>query len=339
LILAAAMIAAVACRGGGSNPSAGDQVLPVIQPTVSDSNCLNTRQPDGAPQFADIDFDRFTAAGDGLRFYDIVEGTGDSPAAFDAVTAEYAGWLDDGCMFDSSFLNGQPATFPLINVIPGWQQTFVSMQVGGTRVVEIPPALAYEEVGLVGVIPPNATLYFYVNLVDNITLEDAQATVTAGNAEATATAESVEATIVAGGGVVPTASLPTSCVNSRQPAGAPTFDQIDPSRFEPLANGLRYYEIEAGSGDSPSLTDTVSVEYTGWTDNGCMFDTSYPDDGPISFPLSAVISGWQQGLSEMKVGSTWVLEISPDLGYGDRGSAPNIPPGATLIFHVNLIGK
>ncbi|MDA0232267.1 MAG: FKBP-type peptidyl-prolyl cis-trans isomerase [Chloroflexi bacterium] len=339
LIMAAVSIAAVACRGGGSNPSPEDQGLQIIQPTVSASECVNNIQPEGAPRFEDIDFSRFEAAVEGLRFYEVEAGTGDTPELIDAVSVEYTGWLVDGCMFDTSYPNPAPFTFPLINVIPGWQQAFSRMREGAVQVIEIGPELAYGEFGFLPRIPPNATLIFHVNLISRITIAEAEATLEAEIAVATAEAVSASETAIAGGADPTQVALGPNCVNQTQPEGAPAFADIDVSRFETLVAGLRFYEIEPGTGDNPSLSDSVSVEYTGWLEDGCMFDTSYPTPGPITFPLANVIAGWQQGLSAMKVGGTWVVEISPELGYGERGSPPVIPGGATLIFHVNLIGK
>ena len=330
LILIAAIftIAVVGCRGGGASPSASDQVIPVIPPTVPEAACINTTQPDDAPHFADLDFSLLQASIDGLRFYDVVPGIGISPDVADAVTVEYTGWFEDGCMFDTSYTNPNDVTFPLINVIPGWREGIAAMQIGGTRVIEISPELAYGEIGFPPTIPPNTTLIFHVILISRITIAEAQATL-----EVTRAAATVQA------GVAAATAAAANCINDSQPAGAPTFDEIDTSRFALLAPGLRFYEIEHGTGDIPDVTDTVSVEYTGWLDNGCMFDTSYTDEGPITFPLTGVIRGWQDSLATMEVGGTWVVEISPDLGYGEFGFPPTIPGNATLIFHINLISK
>lgn len=322
-LLAAAVVAmaVVGCRGGGSNPSPDDQVLPVIGATVPASVCLNQIQPDGAPQFADIDLARFETLADGLKVYDIELGTGDKPVLADAVAIEYSVWLEDGCMFDTSYTTPGPATIALIGLIRGWQEGITAMQEGGTRVIQVPPELAFGAVGVPPAIPPNATLFFHVNLIERITIAEAQATATVEAANASAT------------------TVAANCVNRTQPDGAPVFAEIDLSRFEPLVDGLRFYEIEPGTGDIPALTDTVSVEYTGWLEDGCMFDTSFVEPGPITFPLGNVIEGWQQSLSAMKEGATWMVEISPDLGYGPGGFAPSIPPNATLFFYVNLISK
>lgn len=330
------MIAFAACRGGGSNPSESQQGLPLVRATTSAAQCINHIQPEGAPTFDEIDRSRLEPLMDGLRYYDIEEGGGETPQLVDAVSVEYTGWLEDGCMFDTSYPNQGPVNFPLLNVIRGWQQGFSTMQEGGTRVIEVSPSLAYGAIGFPPRIPPDATLIFHVNLVSKITIQEAQATVQAEIAEATAQAEDMRATIVAGG--IPD-DLPPSCQNSEQPEDAPAFGDIDFERLETLVEGVRYYDIEVGSGQSPELTDEISVEYTGWLTNGCLFDTSYVDEGPVTFSLNGVIEGWQEGLSTMQPGGVRVIEIAPGLAYGQRGSGNAVPPNATIIFYVELLGE
>lgn len=101
-----------------------------------------------------------------LVIEDLVVGTGAEAKAGDTVTAHYTGWLTDGTEFDSS-VGGQPYQFVLGQgrVIQGWDQGVAGMKVGGTRKLTIPPALGYGAQGAGGVIPPNATLVFEVELV------------------------------------------------------------------------------------------------------------------------------------------------------------------------------
>lgn len=337
LVFAAITIAVIGCRGSGSDPSSGDQELPVISATASQSQCVNHVQPEGAPTFAGLDFSRLQVQDPGLRFYDIEQGTGDTPNLFDAVSVEYTGWLENGCMFDTSYPNEGAVNFPLLNVIGGWQQSFATMQEGGTRVIEIQPDLAYGAIGLPPRIPSDATLIFHVTLINRVTIEEAQATVQAEIADATAVAaENIAAneTAVASGTV-----FPSTCRNGDQPDDAPAFDDIDFDRFETLIEGVRFYDIVAGDGESPASTDVISVEYTGWLESGCIFDTSFTDDGSISFPLRNLIQGWQEGIGTMNVGGTRIIEIAPALAYGESGSTSVIPPNATIIFYVELLDK
>ncbi|MBI21631.1 MAG: hypothetical protein CL780_05225 [Chloroflexi bacterium] len=113
-----------------------------------------------------------------MNLFDIVEGNGTSPTINDLVTVHYAGWLEDGCLFDASYLRGTPSKFLLVQVINGWRETLQSMKVGGRRRVEIPPELAYGIYGKPPVIPGNATLTFDIKLIDVLTPEQASATAT-----------------------------------------------------------------------------------------------------------------------------------------------------------------
>jgi len=104
-----------------------------------------------------------------------------------------------------------------------------------------------------------------------------------------------------------------------------------------LPSGLQYKVIVPGSGASPKASDTVSVHYRGRLVDGTEFDSSYKRNEPTSFPVGGVIPGWTEALQLMKVGAKWELYIPAALGYGDRGAAGVIPPGATLIFEVELL--
>jgi len=116
----------------------------------------------------EVDPADFTTTASGLKYYDIVEGTGATPAAGQTVSVNYTGWLEDGTQFDSSYDRGQPFTFALgqSQVIPGWDEGVATMKVGGKRQLVVPAALAYGGSGAGGVIPPNATLIFEIELLD-----------------------------------------------------------------------------------------------------------------------------------------------------------------------------
>lgn len=100
--------------------------------------------------------------------------------------------------------------------------------------------------------------------------------------------------------------------------------------------GLQYEVVEEGDGPKPEETSTVTVNYEGKLIDGTVFDSSYENGEPVTFPLNAVISGWTEGLQLMSVGSTYNLYIPSNLGYGPRDSGP-IPGNSVLIFKVELI--
>lgn len=105
-------------------------------------------------------------------------------------------------------------------------------------------------------------------------------------------------------------------------------------------SGLKYVDEVVGTGASPTQGQNVTVHYTGTLENGTKFDSSVDTGKPITFPIGtrAVIQGWDEGLMTMKVGGKRRLIIPSNLGYGPTGRSPKIPPNATLIFEVELLG-
>ncbi len=122
--------------------------------------------------------------------------------------------------------------------------------------------------------------------------------------------------------------------------GVPAATVASPTKQVVLPDGLRYTDIVAGHGPVAKAGETVRVHYIGTLTNGTKFDSSRDRNEPFSFPLGGgqVIKGWDEGVAGMRVGGRRKLVIPPQLGYGAAGAGGVIPPNATLIFDVELLG-
>ena len=105
-------------------------------------------------------------------------------------------------------------------------------------------------------------------------------------------------------------------------------------------SGLKYEDLVEGDGEIATPGQQVTVHYTGWLTNGNKFDSSKDRKDPFRFKLGAghVIRGWDEGVAGMKIGGTRKLTIPANLGYGAQGAGGVIPPNATLVFEVELLG-
>ena len=274
-VLSLSMVVVTAC---------GPETAPVATPAASASQLTTTQNTEGTT----------VKTASGLEYTEVKAGDGPAPQAGDIVSVHYTGKLTDGKKFDSSVDRGQPFQFPLGagRVIKGWDEGIALMKKGGKAILTIPPELGYGARGAGGVIPPNATLVFEVELVD----------------------------ILAGAPAAPT--------------------KVNEADYQTTPSGLKYYDFAVGDGATPKKGQQVAVHYTGWLTDGKKFDSSLDRGEPLVFPIGVgqVIQGWDEGVLSMKVGGKRQLVIPAELGYGSRGAGGVIPPNATLIFEVELVG-
>ncbi|MBW4615476.1 MAG: FKBP-type peptidyl-prolyl cis-trans isomerase [Desmonostoc vinosum HA7617-LM4] len=134
-----------------------------------------------------------------------------------------------------------------------------------------------------------------------------------------------------------TSPAPTNLTENNTLIASDTMYQADAIT---TPSGLKYVDLEEGTGATPQSGQTVEVHYTGTLEDGTKFDSSRDRNRPFKFKIGVgqVIKGWDEGLSTMKVGGRRQLIIPSELGYGSRGAGGVIPPDATLLFDVELIG-
>jgi FKBP-type peptidyl-prolyl cis-trans isomerase len=132
----------------------------------------------------------------------------------------------------------------------------------------------------------------------------------------------------------------TEATSAPATTGQPESGQSPGGEEVTLPNGLKYEDLRVGEGALAEAGKTASVHYTGWLTDGTKFDSSLDRGQPYDFQIGAsqVIPGWDEGVKGMKVGGKRKLTIPPDLGYGARGAGGVIPPNATLVFEVELLG-
>lgn len=227
---------------------------------------------------------------------DLKIGTGPECPAGASVTVHYHGTLESGKLFDSS-RGKKPITFPLKNVIPGWQMGIPGMKVGGIRRMTIPYQLAYGEQEIPGqdgtpLIPARSNLVFAVEMI---------------------------------------------AINGKDAEGNPYPPKEKALSRVEKPSGLIIEDLKMGEGAECPQGATVVCHYRGvLAVNGQQFDSSYDRGQPATFSLNGVIKGWQEGIPGMKPGGKRRLIIPADLGYGKRGTQ-GIPPDSMLEFEVELI--
>jgi FKBP-type peptidyl-prolyl cis-trans isomerase len=137
-----------------------------------------------------------------------------------------------------------------------------------------------------------------------------------------------------------TGSSSTTSTTAAPPAAASGAEATASAKEITMPNGLKYVDLKVGDGQLAETGMTAQVHYTGWLTDGTKFDSSVDRGQPFSFKLGAgqVIRGWDEGVKGMRVGGKRKLTIPPDMGYGAAGAGGVIPPNATLVFDVELLG-
>jgi FKBP-type peptidyl-prolyl cis-trans isomerase len=286
-----------ACDKGSSSGTTATTTADAAPPTaVSASASVAAPEPaaSGLPAPPDVaaappEASKTTS---GLASKVLAPGTGKThPSPTDKVKVHYTGWTTSGRMFDSSVTRGEPITFPLNGVIPGWTEGVQLMVVGEKRRFWIPAALAYGEHPRGG--QPAGDLVFDVELLD----------ITA----------------------------------APKPPAVPEDVKAAPASAKKTASGLAYRALSPASGTvHPTVASRVVVNYSGWTTDGKMFDSSITRGEPARFGLGNVIKGWTEGVQLMTKGQKMRFWIPATLAYGDKPSRPGAPAGP-LVFDIELI--
>ena len=274
-----------------ASAAAAPAAAPPAAPTAKGARTVPT-----APE--KVDAAQYTTTESGLQYFDVTVGTGKSPGTGSMVLVEYAGFLEDGTLFDSSYKRPDSFKFPLAQgaVIKGWDEGVASMKVGGKRQLRVPSDLAYGDRGAGSRIPGGATLIFDVELI-NISpappprvapaaptkLEDTQYTVTESGLK-----------------------YHDFSVGEGALAAAGDTVQVD----------YTGWTLDGNKFDS-SLDRQAPI--------------AFPLGG------GRVIKGWDEGIAGMEIGGKRQLYIPFDLAYGEAGRPPTIPAKATLIFEVELV--
>ncbi len=130
---------------------------------------------------------------------------------------------------------------------------------------------------------------------------------------------------------------PSLCQNSAYPADAPAFEEISSDQLVLHESGIKLFDRQTGDGPLPTIEDLVTVKYTGWLTDGCIFDSTFTRAQDAQLLLVSLIPGWREAILTMTTGTIRRVEIPSELAYADLGSPPVIPPNATLTFDIELV--
>jgi len=299
------LLAATAC-GDSSTPEVKPQAATLTEVTVSGPTDARPTVDFKAP----LSFEKTEST-----VVDEGAGEGDAIKPSSLVTVDYLGInASDGAEFDSSWKRGEPATFSLGQVIPGFSTGLQGAHAGDRVLIGVASKDGYGATGNGAAIRAGDSLIFVIDV------------------------RKVESPLTEASG---TPAKPPSTVPML------TYDKADhPEKFvatpqtAKAPDELGVYPIIKGDGDVVKSGQTITVEYVGQLyPDGDVFDESWSKDEPVSFSVGTggLIEGWDQGLVGQTVGSRVILVIPSDLGYGEAGSGDDIPPNADLIFVIDIL--
>lgn len=259
----------------------------------------------------------------GARYVDVVEGTGPEANHGDFRILAYKAYLSDGKLFQEKDRE-HPATLRagFKEPILGLDEAMDGMKVGGKRKIWVPAKAAYGTHGSPPLVPPNADLYFEVELIGRTTGKDLAASKEkADKAEEAARKKA-------------SSERMSELTKPESGKDVPEAERKEVTTPE----GLKYVDERIGEGREAIAGNKIVVHYTGKLTNGQTFDSSRTRNQPFSVELGRgqVIRGWDVGIVGMRAGGKRKLIIPPELGYGSKGTR-GIPPNSTLVFDVELL--
>ena len=257
----------------------------------------------------------------GIYFIELQKGSGNAPVRDMWISVHYSVFMLNGYqLFSSRERAMEPMDFQLGRRFEndGFQMVVERMRKNGIAQAVVPSALAFGEQGAGDVVPPFTPLYYEIEVLDIMTMEqwdrkqsDKKVAEAIAKDKKAAEEKTAIANYLKDNNLTPTTQLPT---------------------------GITYVEKVRGSGPMPKIGDKVKVHYTGTLLNGTKFDSSLDGGQPLEFTIGRgeVIMGWDKGIALMTVGSKGILIVPFDQGYGAQGGGP-IPPYSTLVFDLELL--